>query len=287
MPEFLYLTVKKVRDEGIPVTELSDARALELIRLVSVMINRITDQWFAPLKGSFKVDGRGTPFAHIDNFVPIVELDRIETGGVGDEPLIVVEDTEYAWFRDQRYAELLGQRGKFPRTPHGVVLTGIFGWLESPKDVTTDVTVVAGSGATSITVTSTVGFRVGDQVLFGNEAVPISEIPDGTTLKFDPLEFAVPLGPIRTLGRTPLEIQRAAMLMLADRRLLVPDEEESDIADRIMSESVEGYSYSLAQPKSDEKSGTESGGGANTSGNSEADDLLQGYVAPILYLGYV
>lgn len=287
MPEFAYLTLKQVRDAGIAVADLPDVRALELIRLCSLIINRLTDQWFSPVKGSFKVDGRGTAFAHLDNFIPIVELESVETGGVGGEDEVVVDQDEYAWVRDGRYVELLGPRAKFPVTPLGTILNGIFGWLESPKDVTTTVTAGVASGATSVPVTSTAGFRVGDQVLFGAEVAMVSEIPDGTTLKFDPLDFALSAGAeARTLGRTPMEIQRACLLMVADRRLTVTDEEEADIESRIQSESVEGYSYSLAAPKSDEKRGLEAGGGAPTTGNSEADDLLSGYVFNGMYLGY-
>lgn len=287
MPEFLYTTVKKIRDAGIPATELPDAQALELIKLCGLIINRLTDQWFAPVAGSFKLDGRGTPFAHLDNFIPIAVLTAVEVGGIGGNTPTLVENTEYAWIRDKRIVELLGDTATFPKTPLGTSLTGVFGWLESPKDVSTTVTAPVASGATSVFVASTVGFKVGDQVLFGNEAVPISEIPSTLELKFDALEFAIATGATaRTLGRTPMEIQRACTLLVADRRLSIPDEEEADIASRIQSESTEGYSYSLAPLSSEDKQGLEGGGGQPTSGNAAVDDILQRYTYDGLYLGY-
>jgi hypothetical protein len=290
--EFDYCTIKMLRDEGLTVTELPDSRARDLIRLAGRMINRITDQWFAPVVGRFKVDGRGTPFAHLDNLIPIPLLNTVETGGVGGEDFEVVDADDYVHERGKRIVEMIGATARFPRTPLGVTLDGAFAWLEDLKDVTTAVTAPVASGATDVPVASTTGFRVGDQVIFGNEAVMVSEIPSPILLKFDPLEFAIASGATaRTLGRTPLEIRRACILIVNDRLAKISEDDaaiiEQDIQSRIVSESIEGYSYSLAAPSDEKKAGTESGGGQNTSGNAAADDLLSGFVTPVLYLGYV
>lgn len=291
LPEFEYCTIKMLRDEGITVTELTDLRARELIRLTSRIINRLTDQWFSPVKGEFKVDGRGTPFAHLDNMVPILKLEAVKTGGVGGEAIDVLDPDDYVHARDKRLVELIGDRARFPRIPLGVILEGIFGWLEGEKDVTTTTTAVVASGATSVMVASTAGFKVGDQVLFGYEVAMVSEIPSPTELKFDPLEFAFASGgEIQNCGRTPLEIRRACIMLVHDRMVLISEESaaavEADIESRIVSESVEGYSYSLAAPSGEQTRGVEGGGGMPTSGNKQVDDILQGFVCPVLYMGY-
>lgn len=291
IPEFEYCTIKMLRDEGITVAELPDPRARELIRLVSLMINRLTDQWFSPVKGEFKVDGRHAPMVHLDNMVPIVKLGSVATGGVGGEAIDVLDVDDYVHVRDKRIVELIGTRARFPSTPLGVILGGIFGWLEGAKDVVTTTTAVVASGAVLVPVVSTAGFRVGDQVLFGFDVAMVSEIPDATTLKFDALEFAVANGAeVRTCGRTPLEIRRACILLVNDKLSLVSEEAEDameeEIESRIVSESVEGYSYSLAPPSDEQKKGSEGGGGLPTSGNKQVDDILQGFVCPMLYMGY-
>jgi len=291
LPEFEYCTVKMLRDEGITTTELPDNRARSIIRLTSRMINRLTDQWFSPVKGDFKVDGRRVPMVHLDNLVPIIELDNVKLGGVAGEPIELVDPTEFVHVRDKRIVELVGERARFPRLPLGVILTGIFGWLEREKDVKTTLTAAAAIDAETVAVVSSAGFQVGDQVLFGFDVAMVSEVPDGVSLKFDKLEFAWPIGgEIRTLGRTPLEIRRACILLVNDMMETISAEEDSaheeEIESRIVSESVEGYSYSLAAPTSEHKKGSEGGGGNPTSGNSIVDDILQGFVTPVLYMGY-
>jgi hypothetical protein len=43
---FVYSTIQRLRDEGISASVLSDATALQRLKAVGKMINRLTDQWF-------------------------------------------------------------------------------------------------------------------------------------------------------------------------------------------------------------------------------------------------
>ena len=110
------------------------------------------------------------------------------------------------------------------------------------------------------------------------------------TISYDPeLAFrdpVIPAGvPAVKYGQVPLQIQRAALLMIRDRTQDIGDidifESPFGKGTRINSESVEGYSYSMA--------GTPAvnghAGGAWTTGNVEVDDILHQYAAPVMHVG--
>lgn len=328
--EFEYTTIKALRDEDITVAELSDARARNLIRYVSQRINTLTSQWFQGQRLRTRVDGRGCSLAHLPDFIPIVKLDKLQVGTIeGSEFDVTREAYVLQPYSRPRVVELISSvvsgggialalkvpflvqeggigGGAFPRTPQAVVLDGVFGWLESLKDVSaiTQGGVLAVPAVpvvppaepdpplVEVEVDTVTGFRVGDTLLFpGNMVAIIREVIGGPPpkLRFEAIDFAVPAGTkIENFGRVPLEIQRATILIINRtlRAIGSGSASDADLESRITSESVEGYSYSASAPGA--SGATRSGGpgaGENTSGDPEADDILSQFVAPDLYLG--
>ena len=77
---FAYVTVDQVRAAGIPDETadpefgIDDARLRQLIIEMSQWVNRLTDQWFWPIRLKERVDGNQSSIAAIPNLIPILEL---------------------------------------------------------------------------------------------------------------------------------------------------------------------------------------------------------------------
>ena len=134
----------------------------------------------------------------------------------------------------------------------------------------------------------------GDVVLVGQDEYPYSDAflidaTRGNRLVGEELLITAKAGdPVVKYGRIPRPIQWATMLLIKDKRVPIgirgtEDDPDSPrfFADRLTSESVEGYSYSLAQLPTMYGFG----GGTWTTGNPEVDDILQQYANPMLYIG--
>ena len=280
---FRYASVQDLRDEGITEDRLPDDRALMLIQMCSSWINHITRQWFIPMRLKERVDGRSCPVVQLPTATPILELFslRLTKPGLMDMPYPVL-----AFEVKERYVQLLDHATRLPAMPKFVTLDGVFGWLEETFNfvkTTNPDPIVAGTQ--QFTVTSSEGFRAGDTLLLGmdippkSEAIQVVSVDHGSnTITTDAIAVNLPAGsPIVRYGRVPSLIKWATMLLVKDK--MVPmgirgtDEDPEGPrwwADRLNSESVEGYSYSLAAiPKA-----YGHGGGEWTTGNPEVDDIL-------------
>jgi hypothetical protein len=306
---FRYVTVKQVRAAGIPESGefgIDDARLNRLIVEMCHWINRLTDQWFLPVRLRERVDGSRGSVARMPNLVPILELFSLD---LEKEGLFAFQLPSVAYQIKQRYVMMLSRGARLPELPHFVVLNGVFGWLvDTTRIVKTRTTAPIVAGATSIPATSTAHIRPGDTILVGRDPEPrvsiiqddsvlrlksggiiVDGVPTATTIPVEPVEFDIPeVGvPIVRYGRVPDMIQRAALLMIRDRVQKIGDIDTAEspfgIGTRLNSESVEGYSYSLgALPAMNGHAG-----GSWTTGNVEVDDILQQFCTPAMYIGNV
>jgi len=289
---FRYVTVDMLRAEGLDADYLPADRADWLIRYASNLINWLTQQWFLPVRVRAKVDGRNSPIVHLPNFVPILELFSLR---IAKEGLIDVEIPSIAYQVEERTVQMLSFRSRLPRTPRFVTLDGVFGWLEDDfSPVRTTLTADVHPGDQILHLASTEGIRHADVLLVGSEEYPKSDavIVDavrGNDVAVDKIGCACSAGsPVVRYGRVPAPIQMATILLVRDKRMPIgrrgrEDDEDSPrwFADRLQSESVEGYSYSLAAlPVA-----YGPGGGAFTTGNPEVDDILTMFGCPMLYVG--
>ena len=280
---FKYATVQDLRDEGLSEDRLPDDRARMLIQMCSSWINHITRQWFIPLRLRERVDGRNSNVAHLPTFTPIIELFniRLTKPGLFDMPYPSV-----AFEVKDRYVQLLDFSSRLPVQPKFVTLDGVFGWLEDTANFhKTSLTADVSIGDTGFTVESTEGIRTGDTLLLGMDILPKSEaiqvisVDHSTnTITTDSISVNLPENtPVVRYGRVPALIKWATILLVKDKisplGIRGTDEDLEGPkwwADRLNSESVEGYSYNLAAiPKA-----YGHGGGEWTTGNPEVDDIL-------------
>lgn len=298
---FAYVTVPQVRAAGIPDETadpdfgVDDARLRSLIIEMSQWVNRLTDQWFWPIRLKEKVDGNKGSVIAIPNLVPILELFDLK---LERENLVNFSYPEFAFQVKERYVMMVTRRIKIPDYPYFVTLDGVFGWLQNDFTAfrtTTASAVVAGGGTVAVADASKC--KVGDTVVVGATPEPqaftfiATAVDTGAgTISYDPeLAFgspAIPAGaPVVKYGQVPLQIQRAVLLMIRDRTQKIGDvdifESPFGKGTRLNSESVEGYSYSMAgMPAINGHAG-----GAWTSGNVEVDDILHQYAAPVMHIG--
>ena len=306
---FAYVTVAQVRANGIPDSGdggIGDEPLRELIRLVSHWINKLTDQWFLPVRLHERTDSGGGSVARIPNLIPILELFSLMLEKTG---LFSISLPEVAYQVKQRYVMMVDWRTRLPSNPHFIVLDGVFGWLvddyvKAKTTLTADLDVTAtdvAAGTKTASVVSTAGIAVRDTVLFGNQPEPLSYpaivigVPDATHIEFAPVvPFALSSGlNVSRYGRIPDLIQYAAMLLIRDKILngwgnvghWDVSESPFGIGTRLTNESVEGYSYSLTPMKVINGPG----GGERTTGNAEVDDILSQYTwneGGGLFVGY-
>lgn len=290
--QFSYVTVDMLRAEGIDANMIPDDRARDMIVMVSNWINWLTQQWFLPVRAIAKCEGRNSCLAHLPTFVPILDFFSLH---LAKENLFDVILPDISYQVKPRFVQMLSYTGKLPGNPRFVILDGVFGWLEDDyQPARTTVTSAVSVGDSNIQLASMDRINVGDAVLVGKDEYPLSgavlvDAIRGNAIVTDPVKFSCPVGsPAVRYGRVPRGIQWATMLLVKDKRTPLGcrgTEDDPDLPrwfyDRLQSESVEGYSYSLANIPAM----FGHAGGSWTTGNPEADDLLQQYANPMLYVG--
>lgn len=280
---FRYVSIQDLRDEGFSEDRLPDDRAMQLIQMCSTWINHLTRQWFIPLRLTERVDGRNSNVAHLPTFTPILEIFNLRLSKPG---LVDLAYPTVAFEVRDRYVQLLDWSARLPMQPKFVTLDGVFGWQEETFNIQrTTTTVPLTPGLQTFAVASVEGIRAGDTLLLGSTLPPNSEAiqvvsvdPSTNTITTDIISVNLPVGTqVARYGRVPSLIKWACMLLIKDKlsKMAIRGTDEDTEgprwwADRLNSESVEGYSYSLAAiPVA-----YGYGGGEWTTGNPEVDDIL-------------
>ena len=295
---FEYTTVQALRDEGIMGVDLGEARARQLIRQKSQIVNEFTEQWFAPVRGTALVDGRDSKLVFLPNSIDILHLEelRLVDRGFEEESAAgyVVDPREYVV--QSRWVELIDivfrrslitpgtpigvdpygahrvERGParvFPAIPLCVKLKGAFGHLVETRtpwgtvtaaDIsTTDVSTTLAGAAANLSVGEVLVFGSGDTC----QRAIITKIGPGDTVTFPTLDRAVPAGTeFRVYGRIPRAVEQATQILVYLERC-PPFAKTHPFQDAVLAPG---------------------GGGAIASGIStgsmKADLLLSQYVAP-------
>jgi hypothetical protein len=293
---FRYCSIQDLRDEGLTEDRLPDDRAMMLIQMCSSWINHITRQWFIPMRLRERVDGRNCNVVQLPTATPILEIFNLRLTKPGLFDLVY---PSLAFEVKDRYVQLLDYKSHLPAQPKFVTMDGTFGWLEETFNFAKTTTTVALSpGLQTFAVADSSKFRAGDTLLLGSDIPPDSEAiqvvsvdPSTDSITTDLISVDLPSGtPVVKYGRVPNLIKWATMLLVKDK--MVPmgirgtdmdTEGPRWWADRLNSESVEGYSYNLAAiPKA-----YGYGGGQYTTGNPEVDDILQQFASSqhFVYIG--
>lgn len=127
----MYATVQDLRDEGLAASQLSDARADDLLDEASRFVDACTGWVFEPRPWTFVMDGRGTPT--IEPPLPPIALSGLTTDGrplsLAPGNLHVVGAPVGPGFEGPRLTRRHGQ--VFGRGEGNVVAEGIWGYTES------------------------------------------------------------------------------------------------------------------------------------------------------------
>lgn len=126
----MYASVGDLREEGVTLTEASDARLERLLEEASHLIDRVTGWFFEPRAMNFRLDGRGAP--SIEPPVPPIRLDRLLLGSselpLGPEHLVVVGAPVLPGFDAPRLTLRHGR--VFPSGQGNIVAEGLWGFTE-------------------------------------------------------------------------------------------------------------------------------------------------------------
>lgn len=314
MPYFEYCTVKDLRDEGVTVAEANLNRLIALIRVSSSKINRFTSQWYIPVETELFIDGKNSALASLPNCVPIQKIEEIEViserstrknaSVLPDRrtfgPLVLAD---VSLSNNGRYIELVSlETGSlideiirpagelwFPEGRRNIRVKGVFGWVEDQKEVSTTAAVAANKGDARVQLTDISGWEEGDFALFelaaGTRGQMVTNIDESTSeLVFGGdtrrLLFAVPQDTVvKSFGRTPVLIRRAAVRLTAKEITLLGAEDSASqmeelIQRAIVSERTDNYSYRLDPTLLREATESNSG----TTGDPQVDSILQEFV---------
>jgi hypothetical protein len=184
----------------------------------------------------------------------------------------------------------------FPRGRKNVKLTGVFGWLEGDKELSTTTTADATVGDAKVEVDDTTGWEPHDWALFeltsGTVMQKISGVDTATSsLMFaddgpSKLQFSIPSGTtVQSFGRTPMLIRRAATrLVIRDMAQLSGENGSQDdiMTQAIVEEKIDNYRYKIDSDLIAQR--IESG----STGDSQVDSILQQFIDEIpTYIGMV
>lgn len=291
---------------GISLAGMLDDEIRALIHAVSEYIDTLTDQKFNPVVDTAKrFEGRGRRIAYDHQLLPIVAVNSIkvdynradnrhfdpndpleqEATDITTAVLHTVGGTATLQTTDyvvqDRWIERL--RTNWPIGPGAIVVDGVFGRLEPRKaKVETESAEQLVSDATQLTVDDTTGFKARDVALIGGDLyVIITEVPDGTTLRFDSVGTLAAAkavdSKVQTWGAVPRAIQDLANHLFAQAK--AEDDARRDgqqFVDpgRIKKELVDRYMYELF-------SSADSAGGWVT-GSLRHDMTLKRYSRPAM-----
>ena len=289
---YRYTTITALRNEGVELDVLSDAKADTLIRMCSDFIDTLTDQWFAPMPKVVRLEGKDSDIIYHPSRIPIVKLNSFNR--VYADGTLINIPLQYL-FVDERWIEIeastevvthIGYRiiDKFERR-HRFLAVAVWGWLDNAKDVSADLTLDLVTGGDTATFSGLSGgyFEVGDQIVIvgsGQTITTMANAVTSTTIKLDKLSLPATIAAgakIYSYGRTPLAIQNACkQLVIFNTPALASEEfQQQALETRLIMERTDNYEYKLDSTTDGRRKGV-----ISITGNDQIDNLLAHYVAP-------
>ena len=141
-----YAMVQDLRDEGFTTTDITDLRALKLIQMASVRIDRLLGRWFGPRYGTMVIDGRSSAALRFD--VPVIAIGevRIDTTSVDSTAYRVYnrhlsglanpddrEDPKIVFYETaQNLPITLWSTSDWPIGAQNIEIDGVWGYTDAP-----------------------------------------------------------------------------------------------------------------------------------------------------------
>jgi len=285
--KFRYCNIPQLQDEGMD-TDLTDAQVLKIIEAASKLINRMTDQWFYPIETTFKQIEEGCNIITLPNLIPIIKLNNVKI----DDDEIDSESYNFdmvnlTTIEQQRIIKYKNFNTEFVGE---LSIDGIFGYLERRSYNETTTSTAVNSSSTNVTVVDASKFKVNDVLIFDDgvndkfKTICTQVDKSGNKLYFADVDDETEIdsgAKVYRYGQVPTLINRACKILVLRSLFELASEnlEEQDLANRLISETTDRYSYRLSPNGSGE-------GGANYStGITEVDRILTQFTPPPLVKG--
>lgn len=252
----MYCQVEDLRDEGITVAMLSDARATAKILKWSRMIERWTGRWFEPRTRTIYVDGENSEAQSLGH--EIIRIDSMAfidgRGTEYEEDAITVQGTRiYNRHLTQGLEKPDDRDAPYVEMPKGQWWNYDLGIMQSSRG-----TVYFPDGRLNLKFVGIFGYT---------ELAPDDSVGETSQGSQIPLSY----------GQTPDAIKMACMLLVVrDFPQLVDFSLRQDLAKRwaIKSEKTADQSYTLTDPAAVGQSGY-------WTGDPEIDSIIANYASPL------
>lgn len=300
----IYTCRSALVNTGLDVADLHPDLLNRVVRNVSAYIDEVTNQWFIGEYDEWLFDGNDRRFLEHKSRIPFLGVDSIHVVGkrttLDDRPIfdslsLDRNQNEYPytqgfltgvttldsddWFVKDRMVACLLRHG-FPGGVGNIRITGILGWVEKFRRISTSSTSEVAFGSTSVTVESAADFTARDVVDIIGDSVECRVVLTGVdkvanTLTFDPvgsLSADIPVGAtVRTFGQVPRPIEDLANFLVA--RQLGEREDRlrgSEVIDpaRIRREKTDDYEIEFFPPQE------------TITGAAKYDQIIRRYQSP-------
>jgi hypothetical protein len=251
---FEYTTIASIRSYGVTALQMSDIKVKKLIMQYSQLLNRWTELWFAPIATKERFSGGGK-LINISGKPPLIKLNAINIINIDGSRTPI----------EPGYYESLGKSIRFAkRTPEGirnVEVDGVFGLVDSPKEVHVKTTTDIAKDSISFSVEDASLLEERDIFVFGNRCIIANSINyENNTISIDKQ------GEIKTIqagteiicyGQCNMLVEEAVNLLVKNYKIL-----KGQIGGGIKTEKTDDYSYEVFELK------------GNTTGITEVDRIV-------------
>lgn len=301
----IYTCPSFLEDDGFDLTGLSTRVRWKMIKDCSALVDKLTNQWFNGEKRDWTFNGRGSPLIQHKSKIPIGAVTRIEiiqdrtnnrrvpfpglTGsGYDGVQSGILDPSKYVVHA--RAIERV--HSHFPDGAENIRVTGVLGWVENPKSISTTSAEDLTAASNSLQLVSVAGITARNVVeiigAFDSAKVMVTSINRGTsTIYFDPvgeLGGDIESGAVvQTFGSVPRSIEKLTNYLfgaaLRERTANTHGEQPID-AGRIRRERTDDYEYELFP--------TTGSGSASTlvTGNLTYENIVREFSIPggVLYV---
>lgn len=274
MTDFVYVTIKELRDEGVEEAQHPDNRVYNRILDASNQINTTTKQIFVPVEESIRLNGNGDKLIHHPQLIPIIKITEaylVASDGSEDSLDLTAFEIE------DRLILYLNNKFKYGLRNYRFV--GVFGWIENTKNVETETTAHILPDDTEIVLDDVSKLDPGDVLLINGYYFLTHDINyteskaliDKARLKVTQIDSGAT---VKCYGAPPRLIKKVAkqltILNLPDMSSEQAQDSEEEL--RLKSEKTDNYSYTYFKP--------EESGGLSATGDYKIDELLAQFMPP-------